>query len=162
LEITSLLEYEFGHMPSAKELSDALGGFPSVWGRILKGQREPAGEYRARLKRLEERGINNVKLELNAAKISSKYGWEHDEDKLIPKTINIFSDIERFCAERVVRKDVAWKEMDELELKYGEGAFLLHSPQYLYHSAQREGWFSNPRDCFDEETLQREFINSLL
>lgn len=142
----------FGCIPSAKDLSAILGGDPSGWGRILKGQCEPSGEYHARLKRVWESGKNNATLELSAAKVSRKYGWKTRKGRLVPNTRNIFFDIERFCAEQIVNK-----EMDEMR-------FENDSEELLFYFDEMEKYTSgvkNPRDYFDDETLERDFLKSL-
>jgi len=60
-----------GHMPTPKEMNRLIGGDPSDWGRIFRGQQQISGEYRARLKMLKE-GADSARFVLQAAEASKK------------------------------------------------------------------------------------------
>jgi len=139
-------------MPTARELGCILGGAPCDWGRILKGQQDISGEYHARLKLLKNGGIDSAQFELHAAEKSKDYGKRTRKGKLVPRTKNIYYDIDNFYIQKTVQKMANYRSFDD---QYDEYVFVCEQEQMMY--SQGPG----PRSYVEQKTLEREFINSL-
>ena len=149
----SVMVRELGHMPSAQELSHILGSDPSGWGRILKGQCKSSGEYHAKLQRVKEVGLKNAGLEMQAAEVSRKYGWKTRKGRLVPHTRFIAADTELFYINQIVSKKTS-------AIRFADRSEELHFYREQLVAMYEEGpqW---PNDPFEEQTLRRDFINSL-
>lgn len=153
-EVTlSSIVKELGHMPSAKEMSNTLGSDPSGWGRILKRQCEPAGEYHAKLKRVKEVGFEGAGQELIAAERSRKYRWKTRNGRLHLKTKFIAADTELFYIDQIVRKEISEKHFES-------DAERLHFHRKRFLDIYDEGtqW---PKDPSEVDKLRRDFLKSL-
>ena len=144
---------ELGDKPSAKELSDILGGNPADWGRILKGQCKPFGEYHAKLKRVMEVGLEDAGLEMQIAEISRKYGWKTRKGRFFPRTKHLFSDIELFYIKQIVNKKVSGIHFENSGAK-----MRFYREQLIAIYEEGSQW---PKDSIEEETLIRDFMKSL-
>jgi hypothetical protein len=142
----------FGRMPTPKELSRDLGGDPSDWGRILKGQQKISGEYHARLKLLKH-GINDAWFELRAAEASKKYGERTRKGRIAPHTKHIFNDLSNFNVHNIIEK-----RMSDMEFKdsYDEYGFYLETGIELYSSEYE------PKTYTEQRRLETSFIGSLM
>jgi hypothetical protein len=149
------LKKKFGHLPSPVELNLVIGGDPVDWGRILRGQQKIAGEYHARLKRIKDAGLENASLELSAAVKNKQYGERTRKGRIVPHSKNVFKDMYNYNLEKMTQE--AMKKMC--------GGFEDEYDQYIRYIEKGQEiemyGFHYPRDYFEEQTLRREFINSL-
>jgi hypothetical protein len=151
--LMSAMVRELGYMPSAKDLSDILGGDPSGWGRILKRQCRPSGEYHAKLKRVRDVGLENTGFELNVAEISKKYRWKTRNGGLVPHTKFLVADMEIFYIDQKVREKI-----NNMHFENDKARLDFHRNELR---AMYEKGFQWPKDSSGEHTLRRDFIKSL-
>ena len=153
MEITpSYWRDNFGCIPSAKDLSDKLGGDRSIWGRILTGKSKPSDEYYAKLKSVTVVGLESVRFYWQVAEMRDEYRTINRKGNIVPHFRNIYFALERFCAERIVQE-----KMDKMQFKNSTEEFWFYSDQIeIYTSGQK-----NPMDFLDDQTVYRDFIESL-
>jgi hypothetical protein len=58
-EAIERMKTDLGRNPTAMDMTRIMGGEPSMWGRIVKTDIIPNGEYRTKLQCLKENGIKN-------------------------------------------------------------------------------------------------------
>lgn len=144
---------ELGRMPTAIELSNSLGGDPSGWGRILKEQCKPSGEYHARLKLLRD-GIGDAQFKLQIAKTSKKYGERNRKGKLVPHAKDIHGDMNNFYKDQIIYKklnNVSFEDQYDYYVAYCEEdqMMMMYEDRLL------------SRDIFEEQKLREDFKESL-
>jgi hypothetical protein len=142
-----------GRMPTPKEMSRSVGGDPSGWGRILKGQQRISGEYHARLKLLERSGIDNAQFELRAAGANKKYGERTRKGRIVPHTKNIYLDVNEFHIRQIAERKVNSMLLDDGHDYYND---YISYCEYLYESG--DGF---PQNYFEEQKIRRDFIYDL-
>jgi hypothetical protein len=149
------LKKEFGYLPSPMELNLVIGGDPADWGRILRGQQKIAGEYYARLKRIKDAGLENASLELSAAVKHKQYGERTRKGRIVPHSKNVVKDMYNYNLEKMTQKAME-KMCRGFEDEYDQYIWYMEEGQKI----EAYG-LHYPRDDFEEQTLRREFINSL-
>lgn len=158
LEIALSPVIEGGRRPTAKEMSRLIGGDPSDWGRILKGQQKLSGEYHARLKLLKN-GVDNAQFELQVAEASKKYGERTRKGRIVPHTRNIFNDLNKFEDELETEKIIEDRMCGiRFENSYDEYLACRDIGMDLLNEEPR---YSIPKDYFQERALRRDFLESL-
>jgi hypothetical protein len=141
-----------GRMPTSKELNRILGGAPSDWGRILKGQQKISGEYHARLKLLKD-GIDDAQFKLRAAEKSKKYSERTRRCRLVPHKKTVYNDMYSFQAERIIERKMSgmlFEDTYEGYTVYCDLAFDLYQSGDCF-----------PQTYFEEQILRRDFLNDL-
>ena len=141
-----------GRMPTPKELSRSLGGDPSGWGRILKGQQKIAGEYHARLKLLDG-GTVNISFKRQAAEASEKYAGKTRKGRIAPHVKNIFNDMYRFCKDQIIKERMSGINFED---SYEQWDFYRNQEIGVYDEGAHY-----PRTEYEEQALERDFIDSL-
>jgi hypothetical protein len=149
------LRKQFGYLPSPKELSFVIGGIPDDWGRILRGHQEIKGEYFARLRQVKNSGLENASLELSAAVRDKKYGERTRKGRIVPHTKFVREDMYNYNLEKMTQ-EIMEKRSRGFEDEYDQYSCYLEIGQELEMYGRQY-----PKDSFEEQTLRREFINSL-
>jgi hypothetical protein len=149
---------DLGYIPAPKEITLLIGGDPSNWGRILKGQQKISGEYHARLKRVKDVGLENARLELIAAAKNQKYGERTRKGRIVPHAKNVFKDMYSFNLEKMTQGIINERL---LKGRYCQDEY----DQYIWYmeigqELEMHG-YQYPRDDFEEQKLRKEFIESL-
>jgi len=139
-------------MPAPKEMSRLIGGDPSDWGRIFKGQQKISGEYHARLKLLKN-GIDTAQFELQAAEKSKKYGERTRKGRIVPHTKHIFNDMYNYNLEKMTLEQIKGRNFID---EYHQYECYMETGQYI--DAYGEQY---PRTYFEEQTIRRDFLNDL-
>jgi hypothetical protein len=97
--------------------------------------------------------MDSARFQLQVAERSEKHGSRSRKGRIVPHTKNAFNDMYDFQARRIIERKMSG---------------MLFEDSYDYYSFCRDqeadiymGGYQYPRNYFEEQTLRRDFIESL-
>ncbi|MDR0684479.1 MAG: hypothetical protein LBF83_05070 [Spirochaetaceae bacterium] len=101
---------------SPVKLQYTFGGVASEWGRILKGQHQPHGEYLTILREIAKQGSNAF----FTWAANKKLGKKTRKGGVVPRTKKVFGLYEEFQREKIVEKRMRGIYFDDSYSYYDE------------------------------------------